>query len=268
MLLSVAEPKGPTGPGLLGVDWATMVIVFVNLIVLVLLFRLFLYAPVQKMLAERKSAASKEIDEAKALQAESEKKYTEADAVIAEARDQAKRIQSDSVMSAESMKDEIINKARDEAKSIIKSAEDEAKGEREITDLQLKERTKKILAQVSKSVAVQVFGTGNTLSYTKSIIDSLPEQLACDLAGQKTQLCDFLKTVKDVKKVVVTSASELPEPLKAKVKDFIGTTIPGKQTYAFEVNPEIISGLKLAFDDTIFDTSVAKIIESTVSSMR
>jgi F-type H+-transporting ATPase subunit b len=269
MILSAGEAAAEaTGPGLLGVDWKTLVIVFINLIVLVLLFRFFLYNPVQKMLEDRKNAASKEMDEAKSLLAESEKKLGEADLVISEARDQAKKIQSESVTSAESMRDEIITKARDEAKSIIKSAEEEAKGEREITDGMLKDRTKKILAQVTKSVAVQIFGTGNTLSYTKSIVDSLPDQFACDLNGQKSKLCDFLKTVKDIKKVSVTSAMELPENMKEKVKDFIGATLPGRQSYSFDVSPEVISGLRIAFDDTIFDTSVAKIIESTVSSMR
>jgi F-type H+-transporting ATPase subunit b len=257
-----------TGPGLLGVDWMTMVVVFVNLLVLVLLFRSFLYKPVQKMLEDRKNAASKEIDEAKALQAASEKKLSEADSFIVAAREQAKKVQSETISSAEAMKDEIVTKARDEAKSIIKSAEEEAKGEREITDGVLKERTKKILAQVTKSIAAQIFATGNTLSYTKSIVDSLPEQMACDLSGNKIKLCDFLKTVKDVKKVVITSAVDLPDNMKEKIKDFIGTTLPGRQAYTFEVKPEIVSGLKLSFDDTIFDTSVAKIIESAVASMR
>jgi F-type H+-transporting ATPase subunit b len=262
------EHSGPTGPGLLGVDWKTMVLVFVNLIVLVLLFRSFLYKPVQKMLEERKNAASKEMDEAKALQVESQKKLVEADTVIVQAREQAKKIHSESIISAETMKDEIVNKAREEAKSIIKSAEDEAKGEREITDEMLKDRTKKILAQVTKSVAAEIFATGNTLEYTKSIVDNLSEQVACDLNGSRSKLCDFLKTVKGVKKVEIASATELPDKMKEKIKDFIGTTLPGRQSYSFSVEAGLISGLKISFDDTIFDTSVSKIIEATVKSIR
>lgn len=265
---AAAEAVEKTGPGLLGVDWMTMVIVFVNLLVLVLLFRSFLYKPVQKMLEDRKNAASREMDEAKALQTESQKKLAEADTVISDAREQVKKINSETIVSAESMKDEIINKAREEAKSIIKSAEDEAKGEREITDEVIKERTKKILAQVTKSVAAAIFATGNTLAYTKSIVDELPQQLTCDLNGTKTKLCDFLKTIKAVNKVTITSSIELPEDAKSKIKDFIGSALSGKQTYAFNIDPAIISGLRLSFDDTIFDTSVAKIIESTVKSMR
>lgn len=273
ILLSAGEAvgetaKAPTGPGLLGVDWVTMVIVFVNLLILVLLFRSFLYNPVQKMLEDRKNAASKEMDEAKNLQAESQKRLAEAETVIAEARDQAKKIHSDSITSAESMKDEIVSKAREEAKSIIKSAEDEAKGEREITDEMLKERTKKILAQVTKSVASEIFATGNTLEYTQSIVNNLASQVACDLNGSKCNLSEFLATVKSVKKVDIISATELPDKLKEKIKDFIGSTLPGRQAYSFTVDAGIISGIKLAFDDTIFDTSVAKIIESTVKSMR
>ncbi|MBP7732254.1 MAG: F0F1 ATP synthase subunit delta [Caldisericia bacterium] len=266
---AAAKAVEQTGPGLLGVDWKTMVIVFVNLLVLVLLFRSFLYKPVQKMLEERKNAASKEMDEAKTLQAESQKKLSEADTVIADAREQAKKIHSDSIVSAESMKDEIVNKAREEAKSIIKSAEDEAKGEREISDEVIKERSKKILAQISKSVASEIFSAGNNVfSYTKSVVDTLPDQIACDLSGNKGKLCDFLKSVKSVNKVMITSAMELPEDMKAKIKDFIASAASGKPTYSFAVDPTIISGLKLSFDDTIFDTSVAKIIESTVKSMR
>lgn len=265
---TAGHEAGQLGPGLLGVDWATMVLVFVNLIVLVLLFRSFLYKPVQKMIEDRKNAASQEMDEAKALQVESEKKLSEADSVMIAARDQAKKVQSESISSAETMKDEIIAKAREEAKSIIKSAEEEAKGEREITDGVLKERTKKILGQVTKTIAAQIFATGNTVSYTKSIIDTLPEQMACDLSGRKTKLCDFIKTVKNVKKVVVTSAVELPADAKTKIADFINASFPEKIGISYEINPEIVSGLKLSFDDTIFDTSVARIIESAVASMR
>ena len=265
---TAAAAAEKTGPGLLGVDWMTMVVVFVNLLVLVLLFRSFLYKPVQKMIEDRKNAASKEMDEAKLLQAESEKKLSEADTVIAQAREQAKKVQSESISSSEVMKEEIIAKAREEAKSIIKSAEEEAKGEREITDGVLKERTKKILSQVTKTIAAQIFATGNTVTYTKSIIDTLPEQMACDLSGRKTKLCDFIKTVKNVKKVVVTSAVELPADAKVKIADFINSSFPEKIGISYEINPGIVSGLKLSFDDTIFDTSVARIIESAVASMR
>lgn len=67
-------------PSLLSVDLRTVLFVILNLILLIWLLRRFLYKPVQNMLAERRAAATKVIDEAKVLQAQAEEKLSEMDA--------------------------------------------------------------------------------------------------------------------------------------------------------------------------------------------
>lgn len=117
-----------------------IVISLCNLIILYLILRKFLYAPVRKVLAARTDAVSKqyaEADQAKeaaeADRAAWESKLSgakdEADALIAEASARADRREQTMIAQAREKADEIVRKAQSDAALELKKAEAQIKDE-------------------------------------------------------------------------------------------------------------------------------------------
>ncbi|MEZ4813406.1 MAG: F0F1 ATP synthase subunit delta [Caldisericia bacterium] len=252
-------------PSLLGIDLRTFLFVVLNLILLVILLKAFLYKPVVNMLAERKAAATKVLDEAKVVQNQASQKLDEATKEHDEAITEARTIRAEAAKNADAIKEDILGKARVEAKDIIKSAEEEAKGEREMTVLELKKRSKEVVEVLSTKVISNVFDV-NTIEYhTDHIIETLSELTACDITDHEITLCDALKSTGKVKKVMVETAVGLSDPQKKKIETFINDFTGSKPSMNFQINENLISGIKMYLDDTIFDSSVARMVSHTIS---
>lgn len=115
---------------MLNLNW-NIIWIFVNIIILFLLLRIFLYKPVMKILDKRAASIKKSLDDAEDAKkdaAELKAKYASelkdagarADAIIKEATDNAKV-----------QREKIIDKAKNDADNIIKSAEKQIELDRE-----------------------------------------------------------------------------------------------------------------------------------------
>ena len=270
VLASTAETAAAesSGSSLIMPDWRTLLFTILNLILLFVIMRNFLAKPVQKMLEDRKKASSAVLDEAKKLQTDAQDLLEQADKKKEEAGEEARKISSESVANAQAMREEILKKARDDAKSIIKTAEEEAKGEREITEQELKSRSKKIIESASKGIFAQIFDAEMASAHTKKIIGSLRELTACDIRGDKANLCDIFKANSSVKHIIVETAIELTTDQKNIVTEVVHDYNSTKPMIEFVTNPSLISGLRIALDDSIFEVSTARMIETSVSNLR
>ena len=126
---------------MLNLNW-NIIWTFVNIIVLFLLLRIFLFKPVMKILDKRADEIKKTIDDADAAKREASElkaKYSEelkaagtrADAIIKEATDNAK-IQ----------REKILDKAKKDADNIIKTAEKQ-------TELDKQQAMKEMRSQIA-----------------------------------------------------------------------------------------------------------------------
>ena len=115
---------------MLNLNW-NIIWTFVNIIVLFLLLRIFLFKPVMKILDKRADEIKKTIDDADAAKREASElkaKYSEelraagtrADAIIKEATDNAKV-----------QREKILDKAKKDADNIIKTAEKQTELDRQ-----------------------------------------------------------------------------------------------------------------------------------------
>lgn len=117
-----------------------IVVSLLNLVILFLLVKKFLYKPVKKMLNERQANIDKQYsdaDEAKAKALENQKLYeeklsaaaTEADGIVQSAVDTAKAREKEIIEDAKAKAEGIVLKAENDAKLAVLKAEDGIKQE-------------------------------------------------------------------------------------------------------------------------------------------
>lgn len=118
---AASTEKEESGQSILKFD-ATIIWSIVNIIILFVLLRIFLFKPVNKLMEERTAAIQKDIDEAKKSREEAEALKAECKESVADARNQAQDIVAKAREEAASEKQEIIQQSQDEASRIIDAA--------------------------------------------------------------------------------------------------------------------------------------------------
>lgn len=153
-----------------------MAVSLINLVILFLLVKKFLYKPVKKMLQNRSASiendyneANKALKNAEALELEYEQKIStakmEADRVIKSAVDVAKARENDIIADAKQKADGIISKAKDDAELERRKYEEDIKRE---------------IADVSSVLAEKVIERELDADDHKRFIDSFLEDLGED----------------------------------------------------------------------------------------
>lgn len=269
-LLASAEAASEAAgsSSLIAVDWRTLLFAILNITLLFVVLRTFLMKPVQNMLDERKKAATAVMDEAKKLQNEAQSQLSVIERQKQQALEDSRKLTSESVQNAEAIKEEIVTKAKDDAKSIIRLAEEEAKGEREMAEQDLKNRSKKIISASSKQVLSQVFDKDLSEVYAQHVIAELPKLTACDIDSKKINLCDALRSGGKVDKIRLEVASDLSDDKKKQIKDFVHGLVSSKPEILYTIKPELIAGFKLFIGDTVFDATLSRTVDTSVSNLR
>lgn len=144
-----------------------------NLLILTLILRKFLFKPVQKILAERRSQVDtmySDAEEAKA-QAESDKeKYTEK---LRGAQDEADSIIKTATARADKLGDEIITDAKQKAADTVKKAEADIEREKKKAMNELKNEISEISVQIAENVVSREIKDEDHKELIDSFIDKL-----------------------------------------------------------------------------------------------
>lgn len=107
-------------------DLQSMIITAITLIILYILFKKFLYTPVNMYLQERRNLIQSEIHDAKELKEQAKIQKEGQEALIDNAQRQAQDIIENSRKFSEEMKENILSDAREEANEIVIKAKREA----------------------------------------------------------------------------------------------------------------------------------------------
>lgn len=144
-----------------------------NLLILTLIIKKFLFKPVQKILAERKSQVDdvyKKAEEAEA-QAENDKKlYAEK---LSGAREEAESIVKAATQRADRLSEEIVSDARAKAEDTMKKAEDDIALEKKKAMNELKNEISSISVQIAENVIGREINENDHKEMIDSFIDSL-----------------------------------------------------------------------------------------------
>ena len=118
---------------MLRLDW-NLLFTVINLLLLFVLMKIFLFKPVQKIIAARqaeadglkaqyaKSIASVEEEKSKAMQETMKKADAEYQRIVGDAESKAKQIKEDAAVEAENQKTQILNKAEKEIADMVVDA--------------------------------------------------------------------------------------------------------------------------------------------------
>ena len=109
---------------MLQLDVWNVLFTIINLLILFVLMRIFLYKPVQKIIAKRQEEADRQFGEAAAKQSEAEDLKTKYQAVLsdADAHKTASQIKDDAEAEAISQKEQILKKAEKEIADMVVDA--------------------------------------------------------------------------------------------------------------------------------------------------
>lgn len=107
-----------------------ILISLVNLLLLTLIVKRFLFKPVKKVMDTRRAAIDEDYAQAKAAREEAEESRRNYEAVMAAAKQSGDQIIAEATRTAEYRSNEIVNEAREKATELRRQAEADAKLER------------------------------------------------------------------------------------------------------------------------------------------
>jgi len=107
-----------------------ILISLVNLLLLTLIVKRFLFKPVKKVMDTRRAAIDEDYAQAKAAREEAEESRRNYEAAMAAARQSGDQIIAEATRTAEYRSNEIVNEAREKATELRRQAEADAKLER------------------------------------------------------------------------------------------------------------------------------------------
>lgn len=114
---------------MLRLDW-NILFNIINLIILYLLMKRFLFKPVNAILEKRQQAADAQFAEADRQKAEAKESQKHYDALVQGAEDEKKRIVADARQEASAEYGRIVSEAKDKADGIVEKAKADAENEK------------------------------------------------------------------------------------------------------------------------------------------
>ncbi len=157
-LISEAAAAEQQKLALVSIDPGTIVFTLINAFVIFLIFRIFLYKPVCKVLDQRKEMAAKEIAEAQAAKEAAQKAEQEYTERLDAAKEEAAEIMKQATARAQAREAEIISEATQKAADIKVKAEEAIERDKkramneikdEISDIVILAATKVVEKEIS-----------------------------------------------------------------------------------------------------------------------
>ncbi len=136
------------------IEPSTIIGVLCNTLILFLLFKKFLFAPVNKILDERKAQVSKTYEDADAAFEKAKSMEAEYTEKLAAAKEESAEIIKAASKKAQSRSDEIISAAKDEASAIVTKANADIEKERKRAVNQIKDE----ISDIAVTIAGKVIG--------------------------------------------------------------------------------------------------------------
>lgn len=147
-----------------------------NLLLLFILVKVFLFKPVQKIIAARQEEVDKQFDDAKAAKTEADElkmKYTDS---LADMEEERKKTLKDARKNADEEYKKIVSSAQAQAKQIKEDAVSQAETEKE----QILKKAEQEIADMVVDAAAKVVGSKSGVEINRSLYDEF-----LDKAGEQ-----------------------------------------------------------------------------------
>ena len=152
MLTLISESAAQGNLPLVTIDPGTIVFTLINTLIIFILFKVFLFKPVGKILDKRNEMAAAEIAEAKRAKesaAKTEQEYIEK---LAKAKEEAADIMKQATLRAQKREEEIVNEANQKAAEIKARAEENIERDKQRTVNDIKNEISDIVIMAASKV--------------------------------------------------------------------------------------------------------------------
>lgn len=152
MLTLISESAAQVNLPLVTIDPGTIVFTLINTLIIFILFKVFLFKPVGKILDKRNEMAAAEIAEekrAKESAAKTEQEYIEK---LAKAKEEAADIMKQATLRAQKREEEIVNEANQKAAEIKARAEENIERDKQRTVNDIKNEISDIVIMAASKV--------------------------------------------------------------------------------------------------------------------
>ena len=149
-----------------------LVFTIINLIVLFVLMRIFLFKPVNNIIAKREEAIRKQFDDADAVRKEAENLKTEYEASLAGAKDESARLITEAKEKARGEYDRIVKSADEEVNNKIQKAQETIEEEKQKTMRNMQSEIQElVVAAATKVVGSEVHAGDSSRLYDDFIAE-------------------------------------------------------------------------------------------------
>lgn len=129
-----------------------MLVVVLSMLVLYLMYKKFLYTPVNNLLLARKGRVASEINGAKALKEEAEHLRMQQEEILEQAKIEAQETIENAKMFGERMKESIIDEAKESARNIISKASEDAAREKRVAMEDVKKKSVELAILIASKI--------------------------------------------------------------------------------------------------------------------
>lgn len=170
MLTLISESAAQVNLPLVTIDPGTIVFTLINTLIIFILFKVFLFKPVGKILDKRNEMAAAEIAEAKRAKesaAKTEQEYIEK---LAKAKEEAADIMKQATLRAQKREEEIVNEANQKAAEIKARAEENIERDKQRAVNDIKDEISDIVIMaaskvVEKEISARTTRLSSRISY-------------------------------------------------------------------------------------------------------
>lgn len=152
MLTLISESAAQTQLALVSIDPGTIVFTLINTVIIFILFRIFLFKPVCRILDKRKQMAAAEIAEAQRAKESAEKTEQEYLERLANAKAEAAEIMKQANARAQKREEEIVNEANQKAAEIKAKAEESIERDKQRALNEIKDEISDIVIMAASKV--------------------------------------------------------------------------------------------------------------------
>lgn len=137
---------------IISVNLWQILVSLLNLVILFLIIKKFLYQPVKNVLKSRQDKIDEQNNKASEYLSDAERTKAELEAKLNDAENQADNILNEATINAQRRKEKILDEARDEAESIIRQAKTNAELEMKKAESEIKTQIVDVSFELSKKI--------------------------------------------------------------------------------------------------------------------
>ena len=137
---------------IISVNLWQILVSLLNLVILFLIIKKFLYQPVKNVLKSRQDKIDEQNNKASEYLSDAERTKAELEAKLNDAENQADNILNEATVNAQRRKEKILDEARDEAESIIRQAKTNAELEMKKAESDIKTQIVDVSFELSKKI--------------------------------------------------------------------------------------------------------------------